>query len=148
MNARGSTSKTSGTAHGKRKAPGGNKSTSQNKATGRKGNTSTFSGTHDVEITEENMAFFKAIQAKLKAEKKATSESQDEGKLNWIIISFWFIKSLQQFVNGTKALCRKNLMEMNEINEEEDSRPSKKTRTESIVLDEEEAEIAFGLREK
>ena len=82
MNTRGSTSKTSGTAHGKRKAPGGNKSTSRNKATGRKGNTSTFSGTHDVEITEENMAFFKAMQAKLKAEKKATSESQDEGKLN------------------------------------------------------------------
>ena len=34
-----------------------------------------------------------------------------------------------------------------EINEEEDSHPSKKTRTESIVLDEEEAEIAFGLCE-
>jgi hypothetical protein len=34
-----------------------------------------------------------------------------------------------------------------EENEEEDSRPSKKTRNESIVLDEEEAQIASGLRE-
>jgi hypothetical protein len=76
-----STSKASATAHGKRKAPGGNKSVSQKKATGQKGNTSTSSAAHDLEITEENMAFYKAIQAKLKAEKKTVAASQNEGKL-------------------------------------------------------------------
>jgi hypothetical protein len=77
------TSKPSGTVNAKRKAVGGNKSVSRNKPTGKKRNTSSsvFSGTHDLEITEENMAFYKAMQAKLKAEKKAAAASQDEGKL-------------------------------------------------------------------
>jgi hypothetical protein len=34
-----------------------------------------------LEITEENMAFYKSMQAKLKAGKKAAAASQDEGKL-------------------------------------------------------------------
>jgi hypothetical protein len=73
--ARQSDSKASGSVTGKRKTTGGNKS---NKATGKKGNASS---TPDLELNEENMAFFKAMQARLKAEKKSAAASQDEGKL-------------------------------------------------------------------
>jgi hypothetical protein len=73
------TTSKSGTAIGKRKATGGEKSGSRTKSTGKKGN-DTSSGVHDFEITEENMAIFKAMQAKLKAQKKAAAASQDEGK--------------------------------------------------------------------
>jgi hypothetical protein len=70
----------SGTVNSKRKASRGNKSASLNKSTGKKGKTSS-SGKSDLEITEENMAFYKAMQAKLKAQEKAAASSQDEGKL-------------------------------------------------------------------
>jgi hypothetical protein len=77
--------KASGT---KRKAHGGNKSTSnrsQSNPAGKKGTTSSVfsnkSGTPDMEITEENMTIYKAMQAKLKAQRKAAATSQDEGKL-------------------------------------------------------------------
>lgn len=49
-------------------------SKTQKKTTGKK-------GTPELEITEENMALYKAIQAKLKAGKKAAAVSHDEGKL-------------------------------------------------------------------
>jgi hypothetical protein len=65
----------------KRKTPGGNKSASnrtQNKPAGEKGTTS--SGLPEVEITAEDMAIYKAIQAKLKGKKKAAAASHDEGK--------------------------------------------------------------------
>lgn len=61
----------------KRKAPGGNKSNTgrtQKKQTGKK-------GAPELEITEENMAIYKSIQAKLKEEKKAAAASREEGKL-------------------------------------------------------------------
>jgi hypothetical protein len=76
--ARQSDSKASGSVTGKRKPTGGNKSGSRNKATGKKDNASS---TPDLEINEENMAFFKAMQAKLKAQKESGAASQDEGKL-------------------------------------------------------------------
>jgi hypothetical protein len=63
----------SGNVTGKRKSTGRNKSASRNKPTGKKGDA--------LEINEENMAFYKAMQAKLKAEKKTAAASQDEGKL-------------------------------------------------------------------
>jgi hypothetical protein len=61
----------------KRKTPEGNKSAgrSQNKPTAKKGATSSS------EITESDMAIYKAIQAKLKGEKKAAAASHDEGKI-------------------------------------------------------------------
>lgn len=67
-----SNSETSGTVTGKRKSTGGNKSASRNKPRGKKSD--------DLEINEETMAFYKAVQAKLKAEKKTAAASQDEGK--------------------------------------------------------------------
>ena len=76
--ARPSNSKASGSVMGKRKSTGGNKSASRNKATGKKDN---VSSTPDLEINDENMAFYKAMQAMLKAEKKSATASQDEGKL-------------------------------------------------------------------
>jgi hypothetical protein len=72
-----SSSQASKASGAKRKNTGGNKSTSSKthkKPTGKK-------GTPEFEITEENMALYKAIQAKLKAEKKAAAVSNDEGKL-------------------------------------------------------------------
>lgn len=39
------------------------------------------SGAPDLEITEENMEFYKAMEAKLEARKRAAATSQDEGKL-------------------------------------------------------------------
>lgn len=93
MNTRGSgsssnstTSKSSGAASAKRKASGGETSGSRNKPTGKKRNI-TSSGTHDLEINEQSMAFFKAMQAKLKAQKKAAAASQDDGKLIYITAS-------------------------------------------------------------
>jgi hypothetical protein len=78
-NARQSDSKASGSGvTGKRKQTGGIKSAPRNKATGKKDNASS---TLDLEINEENMAFYKAMQARLKAEKKSAAASQDEGKL-------------------------------------------------------------------
>lgn len=73
-----SNNKASGSLTAKRKPTVGNKSTSRNKATGKKGDTSS---TPVLEINEENMAFYKAMQAKLKADKKTAAASQDEGKL-------------------------------------------------------------------
>lgn len=73
-----SKSKASSTVNGKRKAPGGNKSSSQNKPAGKKGNaSSSVLGSPDLEITEENMSFYKAMEAKL----KAAASLQEEGKL-------------------------------------------------------------------
>jgi hypothetical protein len=70
------------TAKPKRKAPGGR---SQNKPSGKKGPTSSVfsnkSGTPDLEITEEDMAMYRAIQAKLKGEKRTAVTAQNEGKL-------------------------------------------------------------------
>lgn len=81
-----SNAETSGAVNAKRKAPGGNMSAKQ---AGKKRNASSsvFSVTSDLEINEENMTFYKAMQAKLKAEKKAAAASQDEGKLLWFTIS-------------------------------------------------------------
>jgi len=70
-----STRKSSGNDNAKRKGPA-----TRNKPSGNKGNTSS-SGTNELEITEETMAFYKAMEAKLKANKKAAAASQDEGKL-------------------------------------------------------------------
>jgi hypothetical protein len=41
----------------------------------------------DLEMTEENMQVYKAMQAKLNAQKKAAAASQDEGKLFLITTS-------------------------------------------------------------
>ena len=63
---------------------GGNRSTGKGKQSGKKttsSSASSNSGTPELEITQENMAIYKAIQAKLKAEKKAAAASHDEGKL-------------------------------------------------------------------
>ena len=54
---------------------------SQNKPKGKKGTTPSNSGTHETEISEAEMAMYKAIQAKLKAGRKAVADSHDEGKL-------------------------------------------------------------------
>ena len=69
-----STTKSSGNVNLKRKPPA-----PRNKPSGKKSNTSS-SGKYDLEITEENMAFYKAMQAKLKDGKKAAAASQGEGK--------------------------------------------------------------------
>jgi len=73
------TSKTSST---KRKSPGGKKA--QNKPMGKKGKTASSvfsnSGTPELDITEENMAIYRTIQAKLKGQKRSAAASHDEGK--------------------------------------------------------------------
>ena len=79
-----SNSETSGNVNGKRKYPTGNKSASRkNKPTGKKGkaSSSTIPRIQDLEINEETMSFYNAMQAKLKADKKAATASQEEGKL-------------------------------------------------------------------
>ena len=74
----------SGTVNGKRKAPGGNKNSTQNKPARKKGNaSSSVLGSPDLEITKENMSFYKAMEVKL----KAAAALQDEGKLLWITTS-------------------------------------------------------------
>ena len=74
---------TSGNVNGKRKTPAGNKSVTRNKPTGKKSkaSSSAFSGIHDLQINDETMSFYKAMQAKLRADKKNAAASQDEGKL-------------------------------------------------------------------
>jgi hypothetical protein len=66
------------------KKKGGNRPASnniQNKPTGKMGAASSSKKKSDYEITEDNMEIYKAIQAKLDAEKRAKAASQNEGKL-------------------------------------------------------------------
>ena len=64
----------------KRKKTGSNRT--QKKPTGKKATTSFSStGTLELEMTEENMAIYKAMQAKLKQEKRTAAATHDEGKL-------------------------------------------------------------------
>lgn len=72
-----SSSTTRASSSVKRKAPGGHKSGSSKKTA----SSSKESCVPDFEMTEENMAFFKAIQAKVKAKKMAAAASQNEGRL-------------------------------------------------------------------
>jgi hypothetical protein len=75
-----STSKASTNA----KKKGKNRSSSnkiQNKPTGKIGAASSSKKISDYEITEDNMEIYKAIQAKLDADKRAKAVSQNEGKL-------------------------------------------------------------------
>jgi hypothetical protein len=74
-----SNSETSGNVNGKRKTPAGKKSVTR---TGKKSKVSSaFSGIHDLQINDETMSFYKAMQAKLRADKKTAAASQEEGKL-------------------------------------------------------------------
>ena len=122
----------------KRKSTGG---TSRNKATGKKGQASST----DFEINEENMAFFRAMQAKLKTEKKAAAASQDEGKLLSITTSSSNTQTPLAIRERNKALMEKE-SNGDEGDEEMDPPPAKRFRTEAMILDEEEADIASGLR--
>ena len=73
-----SQAKASTSSNKKRKTPDAN-----NSSTGKKkaSTTSSLTKKYDTEITEENMAIYKAIQTKLNAEKKAAAASQRQGKL-------------------------------------------------------------------
>lgn len=131
-------------ANGKRKTPGGNNSASRNKSTGKKGKASS-SGIPDLEINEETMSFYKAMQAKLNAEKRAAAASQDEGELFSITVTCYDSETFIAIRQRNKALMEEEGDE-DDINLEEESPPPKRIRTETLVLDEDEAEIASGLR--
>lgn len=74
------TNKASRTVNPKRKAPTRNKAstnTGQKKMSTKKG---TSTGDLQVELTEENLALYKALQAKLEAQKKVAAAAENEGK--------------------------------------------------------------------